>query len=263
MPQDTAHRDRLHLKFSQSIVHEKKVFPEKPDLPHGAELAWFNLANDKSPTDYFNIVRGTTSVLTFQLLECSEIDSGTRFGQQTGIAQICDSVLLEKSDRPTDLMLREINNRIASSSALSDLKATLVLGTVNLTTGRVEISSAGHPSPLLLRSDKTLSDIVVAGPPLGAALDTRYQANTARLMPGDAVLVYSTGVTNCLNRLDRKYGQRRFRRDLIQTSEVTAGKVVENIEERLQHWLGDKTVTDDATLAVIGFSLDFPITIET
>lgn len=251
------------MKLSMSIVHEKKVFPAKPDLPHGVELAWFHLANDKPPTDYFNIVRGTTSVLTFQLLGCSEMESGTRSGEQTGIAQVCDSVLLDDSDRPTDLMLREINSRIASSSALSDLKATLVLGKLNLTTGLMEISSAGHPSPLLLRSDKTLSDIVIAGPPLGAALDTRYQANTARLLPGDAVVVYSDGVTNCLNPLDRKYGQRRFRTDLIQTSEVTAGKVVENIEERLEHWLGDKTVTDDATLAVIGFSLDFPVTIET
>jgi len=237
--------------------------PAKPDLPSGVELAWFHLANDQSPTDYFNIVRGTNNVLAFQLLECSEIKSETRSGEQTGIAQVCDSVLLDESDRSTDLMLREINSRIASRSALRDLKATLVLGKLDLTTGGVEISSAGHPSPLLLRSDTTLSDIVVSGPPLGTALDTRYQANTTRLLPGDAVLVYSNGVTNCLNPLDRKYGQRRFRRDLIQTSEVTAGKVVENIEERLEDWLGDKTITEDATLAVIGFSLDFPVTIET
>ena len=139
------------MKLSLSIVHEKKMLPEKPDLPHGVELAWFHLENDKSPTDYFNIVRGTTNVLTFQLLECSEINSGTRSGEQTGIAQVCDSVLLDKSDRPTDLMLREINNRIASSSALSDLKATLILGKLYLTTGRVENKSfEGYPITLLL-----------------------------------------------------------------------------------------------------------------
>jgi serine phosphatase RsbU (regulator of sigma subunit) len=72
---------------------------------------------------------------------------------------------------------------------------TAVLGELDLRAGRFQWLNAGHPRPLLLRGGKVVATLESRpAAPLGLGLEAPELAGV-QLEPGDAVFVYSDGVT--------------------------------------------------------------------
>lgn len=57
--------------------------------------------------------------------------------------------------------------------------------------------TAGLPAPLLVRGDKRLERLEEGGPMLGALKEATYKSGSVRLDPGDMLVAYSDGVTEC------------------------------------------------------------------
>jgi anti-sigma regulatory factor (Ser/Thr protein kinase) len=73
--------------------------------------------------------------------------------------------------------------------------ATVIYATLNLNTWVVRFARAGHPYPLLLRSDGStafLSD--AGGPPLGAGVRQVYDEQEVTLSAGETLLLYTDGL---------------------------------------------------------------------
>ncbi|MGW6564757.1 SpoIIE family protein phosphatase [Streptomyces sp. NPDC054975] len=89
-----------------------------------------------------------------------------------------------------------------ASAFLADLEAdrfaTCQYLRVVLATGEVCAANAGHPPPLLRHADGTVEHVRLAGgPPLGLPAEwglTGYPYTTARLEPGETLLLYSDGL---------------------------------------------------------------------
>jgi hypothetical protein len=130
--------------------------------------------------------------------------------------------------------------------------ATGILGTLALGTGRLEWTCAGHPRPLLLRdrnvvaeldSDATLPFGLGTGTPVVAARD---------LEPGDAVLLYTDGVTDAHTPDGDLFGVDRLV-DLLE-QQAAGEQEPEELLRRvvgavLEHQGGD--LRDDATLVLL------------
>jgi phosphoserine phosphatase RsbU/P len=146
----------------------------------------------------------------------------------------------------------------ALASRYDDLSfATGIIGTLNTTTGRLQWTCAGHPPPLLLRRGVGVHELDTV-PTLPFGLGTGSPAvNTAIVAPGDAVLVYSDGVTEAhdagreLFGLDRLTGLLSSEAEIEQEAEELLGKIVRAITG---HQEGD--LRDDATLLLL--QLDSP-----
>ena len=78
---------------------------------------------------------------------------------------------------------------------------TVALGVIDLETGEGAIAIAAHDAPFLLRDDAPPRDFGPFGrqPPLGAREGTVYRSEPFRLAPGEALLVFSDGVTEAEN----------------------------------------------------------------
>ena len=61
---------------------------------------------------------------------------------------------------------------------------------------RLELSTGGHPLPLLLRPDGIVTSIGTYGLVLGADADPQLVDTTVELHPGDCVLLYTDGLTD-------------------------------------------------------------------
>jgi phosphoserine phosphatase RsbU/P len=59
----------------------------------------------------------------------------------------------------------------------------------------LEIGSAGHPAPLVLRPDGSVEPVPVKGFLAGVVADTTYTPVRLRLAPGETLLLYTDGVT--------------------------------------------------------------------
>src|ERR1700739_4919674 len=76
---------------------------------------------------------------------------------------------------------------------------TLRLARLDLTSGEITYSNAGHPAPLLLRRSGKVESLHEGGPLLGALANASYTNGKFTLEPGDTVLGYSDGITECRN----------------------------------------------------------------
>ena len=86
-------------------------------------------------------------------------------------------------------------NRYVLRQDWSEGFATAVHLAVDLTTGEVSVSSAGHPPAVHAHATRTAELLdAAAGPLLGVVADADFPAVTTTLEPGDALLVYSDGV---------------------------------------------------------------------
>ena len=72
--------------------------------------------------------------------------------------------------------------------------------------------NAGLPAPVLMRRDKSVERLEEGGPMLGALEEATYNVGTVRMGPGDMLLAYSDGLTECRNPATRNLKWRGCRR---------------------------------------------------
>ncbi len=87
-----------------------------------------------------------------------------------------------------DLMLKEVQ---------TDRYFTICLAFLNLDTGLVRMVQAGHPNPMVLRADGTVDAVGDGGMPIGLIPGAAFASFEVQLAPGDRLLIYSDGVTEC------------------------------------------------------------------
>ncbi len=104
-------------------------------------------------------------------------------------------------DRTHSLRQPEEVARLLSSRLLADTGIeeyfTMAYATADLRTGRLQLVQAGHPHPLILRQNGKVEFIGKGGIPIGLLPDVPYDQFEATLEPGDRLLLYSDGFTEC------------------------------------------------------------------
>jgi serine phosphatase RsbU (regulator of sigma subunit) len=111
-------------------------------------------------------------------------------------------------------------------------------------------ANAGHPPPLLVRSDGHVDELADGrGPLAGATADAQFTTATARLAPGDLLFLYTDGVTE-VSTNDLALGERALRNVLEQTAGASAQTVAEAVERRAVELHGDARRDDIALVAI-------------
>jgi serine phosphatase RsbU (regulator of sigma subunit) len=89
--------------------------------------------------------------------------------------------------------------------------ATAAFGTLELDTGRFRWISAGHPAPLVIRDGAVEGEArAVPTVPIGLRHGGPPQINEVVLAPGDALVLYTDGVTESGARGGERFGLERF-----------------------------------------------------
>lgn len=119
--------------------------------------------------------------------------SSTHFNENLGLEWQPDGSYRMRS--PADVA-RLLNERQVADTGIDEY-FTLAYGTADLATGHVELVQAGHPHPLVLRADGRAEFIGDGGVPIGLLPDIPYSQVEITLNPGDRLLMYSDGFTEC------------------------------------------------------------------
>jgi PAS domain S-box-containing protein len=114
---------------------------------------------------------------------------------------------------------------------------------------RLEIACAGHPAPLLIRASS--GEVRPVGPPgtlLGAFPEGHWHAESVDLEPGDAVVLYTDGVTDTRGPHGR-FGSDRLEAVLRDLDTREPDEIAGRIDRALQDF-GEQR--DDVALLVLG-----------
>jgi PAS domain S-box-containing protein len=111
-----------------------------------------------------------------------------------------------------------------------------------LTVGR-----GGHPAPLLVRPDGSVSDLGEPGLLLGPYPDATFGEQTVRLEPGDLVVAYTDGVTDA-RRNGERFGEQRLRDELARLAGESAATVARTLYEAVSSFTRGEPRDDEAIL---------------
>jgi serine phosphatase RsbU (regulator of sigma subunit) len=130
--------------------------------------------------------------------------------------------------------------------------ATGIIARLATGSGRLQWSCAGHPRPLLLRGRKVVAELSCDSVlPFGLG-DPAPEPAIEQLEPGDAVMLYTDGVTEARTPDGEQFGLDRLA-DLLER-EAASGRAADELLRRLvrsvlDHQAGD--LRDDATLLLV------------
>ena len=131
---------------------------------------------------------------------------------------------------------------------------TLVIGILDVRTGRVAYANAGHNPPLALRQQ---SDVEVlsarSGPAAGAAAGVKFSLLATVLAPGDGLLLYTDGVTEAMDPDGRLYGDERLRQLMTRRASSAPESVVRQIMEDVRNHAGAAEQSDDIAVLAIRY----------
>lgn len=121
---------------------------------------------------------------------------------------LCKS-LARREHVSLDVLLSLVNEEISRENPAS-LFVTAIIGVINVRTGDMQFSSAGHDAPILLRANEPPRSLNGAGgPPLCVDENFLYPAVRLQLQPDDMLIMVTDGVTEAQDAGQNFYGLAR------------------------------------------------------
>ena len=208
--------------------------PEIPGVEIGAEYLPVGEANDVGG-DFYDLIN---TVEDGWLCAIGDVrGKGVEAASVTALARYTIRAVTLKDDRPSEVlaalneaMLRQLSEDRFCTAACVRLEPEDGSEGVGL-----DVSRAGHPVPLLVRSGGPVEEVGCSGRVLGVFDDAELRDTSLRLMPGEALVLYTDGVTEARSPDGAFFGERRLRHLLSSCSgcdAVTlAGRIKDDVLE--------------------------------
>ena len=149
----------------------------------------------------------------------------------------------------------EIMARTSEELALendSRMFVTAIYGEYDLRSGRLELVSAGHNRPVMIRGGAPEYLALPPNIPLGTGFRRAYAVQALEILPGDTLFLYTDGVPEALDARDDFYGEKRLLSVLASGGKSNSPKgLCEAIESDLQRFSGGVEAADDLTLLAL------------
>jgi sigma-B regulation protein RsbU (phosphoserine phosphatase) len=142
-------------------------------------------------------------------------------------------------------------NRLLLRSSLSNQFATLVCGRANAD-GTIETVNAGHPSPLVIKNG-VKGELDVAGLPLGMFVDAEFASTSVRLDSGDALLLFTDGLTEAFDVTETEFGSARLSASLDGLSFDGPTDLIRHCIDQVNRFRGGAEQHDDLSLLALSY----------
>ena len=157
-----------------------------------------------------------------------------------------------EAGEPGDVLARV--NVILARDNTEGMFVTLFYAILDLDTGTLQISSAGHDDLFLLTGSDEIESLQHTGPAVGLFEEAQYPTLTRQLGSGDAVFVLTDGVTEAFNIDGRVFTVDRLERLLRRCKRSDARTIVESVTREVTAFSQGTEQSDDITCLAVQFT---------
>ncbi len=204
------YRDRSEIA---RVLQRSLLPPHLPEIPGvevGAEYLSVGEASEVGG-DFYDLIN---SVEDGWICAIGDVrGKGVEAASVTALARYTIRAVTLKNDRPSEVlaalneaMLRQLPEDRFCTTACVRLEPQDGSAGVG-----VDVSRAGHPPPLLVRPEGAVEEVGCSGRVLGVFPDAELRDTSLRLMPGEALVLYTDGVTEARSPDGDFFGEGRLR----------------------------------------------------
>lgn len=234
--QAVAHDERIgqeQLKRDLELAHrvQQGLLPTKPPAIEGYEVFDFYEPAQHVGGDFFAYVPlAGGAIATVMADVCGKgISAALMMASLSGDVRYCLA-----SEPDASVAVARINDAFLRSG-WDDRFATMITAVLEPQSGRVTVVNAGHMPALVLDLAGQVREVGVeeAGLPLGVDANAAYVSCTARLGPGETLILFTDGITEAMDHEHRCYGTERLMRVLqaeVETAEDLGRRILADVD---------------------------------
>lgn len=151
-------------------------------------------------------------------------------------------------------LVKRLNTQVGKHAPPSRF-ITLFVASYDPRTGNMQFVNAGQTPPLLRRHNGAIERLTTGGIALGMFEGSTYEAGHARLEPGDAVVMYSDGITEAEDPAGVPFDEAGLERTLAlypgTFPEATAASIGQAIFDAVERHRRDSRLGDDLSVLVL------------
>lgn len=153
-----------------------------------------------------------------------------------------------KSGKSPAQILMDTNAAICSNNR-EEMFVTVWLGILELSTGRLTASNAGHEFPVLKKPDGSFELLRGKhGLVIGAMEGTQYREYTLSMEPGSKMFVYTDGLPEATDAGNGMFGMERMLAALNTAPEASPEQILKNVRAAVDRFVKDAEQFDDLTM---------------
>jgi sigma-B regulation protein RsbU (phosphoserine phosphatase) len=248
--------DRIRVRDELEVARElqEDLLPQTLPIVPGYTFAHFYRTAKEVGGDYHDV-----AILPDGRVDLT-IGDASGHGMAAGLVMaIANATLKAAMDLdPSPERVLALLNRTLCRTGTKRTFMSVFYAVLTPETGQLEYVCAGHPFPLIRRVDGTLEELGCGGFPLGLREPLAVEPRTAKLQPGDLLLLYTDGLAEAVDATGKEaFGYERIR------AVLELGGSPQSVHEGMlrafdRHTAGEP-LRDDLTLLVIARLPPLPV----
>ncbi|MBQ2830716.1 MAG: SpoIIE family protein phosphatase [Oscillospiraceae bacterium] len=161
----------------------------------------------------------------------------------------------QNGEKPEDVFTN-VNNQLCESND-AGMFVTGWMAVLNIRTGELTYANAGHNPPLLRRADGGFEYLhSTPGFVLAGLEGMQYTQSNLTLRSGDALYLYTDGVTEATDLNEQLYGEERLQAVLNANADASLSQLLAAVKADVDAFVGEAPQFDDITMLALRFTGD-------
>lgn len=240
-------RERMERELALATEIQQKFQPSAPPAVPGYEMQGISFSCYEIGGDYYDFIRRDNGRMLIALGDVS--------GKGTAAALLMSSLHASIHAQTTAKtgLLETVNavNKYLVENTPPNRFVTLFVAELEPETGTLTFVNAGHNPPLIAHSDGRIEQIASGGFPLGLLPFAEYELGQTQLLNNEALVIYSDGVNETVNRAEEEFGVERLAQTVKDNLKSSAAGLRDKIESALSKFADGADAPDDVTLVIV------------
>ncbi len=266
--EEMAEKVRMEGELKTAAAVQQALFPKQlPELPYVEMASHFQSASETGG-DWYGFM---TSFKNHLFLFIGDVTGhGTPAALVTAAASATTHILEEMfylrytidHVPPTPAECMYYLNKAIYESGNPNFLMTFFIACIDLQTGVLSFSNAGHNFPLLMRKNGVVKRLLNSNSRLGDYKQRDFTEGTIQLETGDILFFYTDGLTEHENPSGDMWGERRLTRFLKRHKQQTPQTIVDNLVQEMNVFCEGCPLEDDMTVVCCRVTAPFEMVSE-
>lgn len=236
----------MEVELERAAEIQRQILPAGFAPAGGLELAGHNAPCQTVGGDYYDFLRRPDGRIVVAVADVAGKGMSAALLMVNLQARV--QMLAEHGGGPAEMTGHL--NRAMGAVCPGNRFVTLFLCQIDPVTGECAYANAGHNPPLLAGAGGRVDWLKGGGPVLGILSGVTYEQRLLRLEPGQAIVIFSDGVTEATNAAGEEFGEERLVEAVRAASGLTAAGLLARLIQAIAEFAGGSAPPDDLTLVV-------------
>ena len=233
-------------EIQQAIL--PRVFPPFPDLAPKIDIAASMTPAKDVGGDFYDLFRIDDNRVGFVIADVS--GKGIPAAIFMAVSRTLIRATGIRGGSPADCIT--YSNRLLAQDSVDCMFVTVFYGIIDVNTGEVTYCNAGHNPPYILKHKGDISPLPMSTDPMAGAIDgITYHEGTLKLEKGDALVMFTDGVTEAMSTANEEFGEQRLEDTLEDVAMHNCQQMVEAIKADVAAFAGEAEQSDDITVLAL------------